>query len=321
MFAKIRRNRYVVTSHRSGTSTVLLDTTKPGDAQVAAQQARTSADRNERVRITHYLRNEELTFEELSPLNLSNLNDAEIGSEIVFDLLGQPAGMILPSGRQGWAITLSNPWTPPHMQTETLAPPKVSDRFHNTHHLARNQILQFWSESLDARVPAPEREDHYIDADFTRVIDAVRETICARATGTPLAETATLASTAILFGSKDGTTLEESSIPAHVVNPNALAQYLSEVAAAEHYSYLTALHGGVQRVLPSHTDHDASEYPANPTLVFISVGPGKTVANIAHLREHSGHLAVGSLLPVGLDDTQLTGAMDAATLAALERHF
>ncbi|MGG7104990.1 hypothetical protein [Rhodococcus sp. 24CO] len=64
-------------------------------------------------------------------------------------------------------------------------------------------------------------------------------------------------------------------MPAHVVNPNALAQYLGEVAAADHYSYLTALHGGVQRVLPSHTDHDASEYPANPTLVFISAGRGK----------------------------------------------
>lgn len=320
MFAKLRRNRYVVTSSRSGTATHVLDTTDLGKAQVAAQQARTNVDPSERVRITHYLRDQELRYEEFSPLDPSHLNDSEVGSEIVLDLLGQRAGMIFPSGQHGWTIALSNPLTPPHLQTEAFAPSKLSDRVHDMHHLARNRILQFWSESLDARVPAAEQVAP-VDADFQRVIDTVHETVCARAAATPLTDAATFARAAILFGTKDGAVLEESPMPAHVVDSRTLSVHMSAVAAGEHYSHLTTIRGGVQRVLPNRAAGDASEYPANPTLVFISVGPGRTVAHIAHLREHSGHLAVGKLIPVGLDDTQLTGAMDAAALAALERHF
>ncbi|WP_192713263.1 hypothetical protein [Rhodococcus sp. OAS809] len=319
MFAKVRRNRYVVTSHRSGTAIEVLDTTNPRDAQIAAQKART--DRVERVRITRYHRDDELGFEEFSPLDPSDLNDAEVGSEIVLDLLGQPAGIIIPSGRQGWSIHLSNPLTSPHLQAETLAPPTLSDRFHDSHRLARDRVLQFWSESLDARIP-PAEHAVPVDMAFKHMIDTVHETVCDRAANTPVAGVSIFGATSILFGSKDGVVLEESAMPAHIGDPRALSEHVSAVAAAEHYPYLTALHGGVQRVLPDPSeDSDQSELPANPTLVFISVGPGRTVAHIAHLREQSGHIGVGKLIPVGLDDTHLTGAMDAAALAALERHF
>lgn len=321
MFAKAWRKRYVVTSQTEGAATELLHTTDPGDAQVAAQKARTTAARNSSVRITRYLRNKVLAFEDLSPIDPSALNDAEVGTEVVFDILGQAAGLIYPCGERGWGIKVSNPMTPQHMPNDTVAPALEVDQFHNTHQLARDRLLQLWSDSLDARLPPPEHVAR-VDVDFQRMIDTVHKAICDRAANTPVAGVSIFGSTSILFGSKDGVTLEDSPMPAHIAGPGALSEHMSAVAAAEHYPYLTALHGGVQRLLPDPTeDGEQTELAANPTLVFISVGPGRTVAHTAHLREQSGHVGVGKLILVGLDDTHLTGAMDAAALAALERHF